>query len=162
MTLEIEDKFVFTPPFGSETIKKIIPHRHPFLMVDRILDFNETGVTGVKNLSDSDPVFQGHFPGEPVYPGVLQIEVLAQVGACWMLAHKEHFGKIAYLLSVESAKFRRMAIPGMQLIVRADMTSLKGRIGRLDGKIYSDDQLISEAKILFAFQKKENGENARG
>jgi beta-hydroxyacyl-ACP dehydratase FabZ len=155
---DLRDVFAYVPPFDCSTIVKILPHRYPFLLVDGITEFRPDGVKGYKNLTMNEEVFQGHFPGHPVYPGVLQIETIAQVGACWILARKENMGKIAYLMTVEEAKFRRPALPGMRLEVDGIITNLKSRTGRFEAEITCDGKTISSATILFAFQKGESGE----
>lgn len=141
-------------------IMKLLPHRYPFLLVDGITEFTADGMRGFKNLSSAEPVFVGHFPGEPIYPGVLQIETVAQVGACWILARRENNGKIAYLMSVEEAKFRRPALPGMRLDVVGKITNLKSRTGKLSAEVYSDGKVISNVTILFAFSKSEGNGSA--
>ena len=100
-------QFIYQPPFGVEIIRRILPHRYPFLLVDGVTDLGETLLRGYKNLSANEEVFQGHFPSHPVYPGVLHIETLAQVGAVWLLNQPENFGKIAYLMTVDGVKIRR-------------------------------------------------------
>ncbi|HMX61673.1 MAG TPA: 3-hydroxyacyl-ACP dehydratase FabZ [Candidatus Sumerlaeota bacterium] len=153
---DVRDLFIHFPPFDCRIISRIIPHRHPFLLPDGITEFTHDGVKGFKNISISDPVFQGHFPGEPVYPGVLQIETVAQIGACWILARKENVGKIAYLMSVEEAKFRRAVTPGMRLDVVGKITNLKSRTGRLSAEVLVDGKVVSNVTILFAFQRGES------
>lgn len=144
--------FAFEPPFGVQTIKEILPHRYPFLLVDRITEFGQDSVKGYKNLTGNEEIFQGHFPGEPVYPGVLVIETVAQVGACWILSHEEHVGKTAYLMSVESAKFRKPVVPGDRLEVHGKITNLKSRTGRLEAQVFVGEQRVADVAVLFAFQ----------
>jgi 3-hydroxyacyl-[acyl-carrier-protein] dehydratase len=151
-------KFAYEPPFGVEQIKQIIPHRYPFLLVDGIEQFDEYFVHGYKNVKFDEEVFQGHFPGEPVYPGVLVVELAAQVGACWILSHREHLGKTAYLMSLDGVKFRKPVLPGCRLDVYGTITNLKSRTGRLDAKIQCGDTLVAEAGILFAFQNTVSGQ----
>lgn len=158
----VAETFAHNPPIDARGVRKILPHRFPFLLVDGITEFGEDFVRGFKNLSVSDPVFEGHFPNEPVYPGVLQIELVAQVGACWILSRRENIGKIAYLMTVEEAKFRRPALPGMKLDVFGRITNLKSRTGRLEGEISVDGKVISSATVLFAFQKDGQSNGATG
>lgn len=149
--------FAFAPPYGVETIKKIIPHRYPFLLVDGITELGDDYVRGFKNLTANEHLFQGHFPAQAVYPGVLQIETMAQVGACWILSLEQNLGKTAYLMSVEYAKFRAPLFPGDRADVYGKITSVKSRTGRLEGTITVNGRVVSEAAILFAFQKADIG-----
>jgi len=155
-------EFCYEAPYGVETIKKIIPHRYPFLFVDGITETGPDWCRGFKLLTVSEEVFQGHFPGHPVFPGVLQIELIAQIGACWILSRPEHQGKVAYLMSVESAKFRRPVQPGDRLDVHGKITNLKSRTGRLEGQIFVGDTLVSEATVMFAFSKVNGNGNGNG
>lgn len=148
-------KFLFAPPFGSDIIKKILPHRYPFLLVDTIEQLDEKGVRGTKLLTVNEEVFNGHFPQQAVYPGVLQVETMAQVGAVWVLSQEEHIGKIAYLMGVNNAKFRRPALPGQVLVVEGIVSKMKSRTGQLDARILVDGKEISSAEVLFAFARHE-------
>lgn len=145
--------FAYQAPFGIETIKQIIPHRPPFLLVDGIVELGESVVRGYRDLTLAEPVFQGHFPGNPVFPGVLQIEVAAQVGACWILGRTENLGKTAYLMTVESAKFRQPAVPGDRLDVVGHISHLKSRTGRLTAEVSVGDRVVAQIVLLFAFMK---------
>jgi 3-hydroxyacyl-[acyl-carrier-protein] dehydratase len=148
--------FVYKAPFGTDIIRKIIPHRYPFLLVDRVTEMGEDYVRAYKNLTANEEVFQGHFPQEPVYPGVMHIETMAQAGACWILSREENVGKVAYLMTIEMAKFRRPVGPGDRLDIFGRITKLKGRIGWIECTIHVDDKLISEANFTFAFQRGAN------
>lgn len=156
-TPTVAEVFAWQAPLDQAAIRRIIPHRDPFLFPDAITEFRIDGVRGYKVLTPGEPVFAGHFPGEPVFPGVLQIELCAQVGAVWILARRENVGKIAYLMSVEEAKFRAPARPGMKLEVDGRITNLKSRTGRLVAEITCDGKAVSNVTILFAFQKSDRG-----
>ncbi|HOI83196.1 MAG TPA: 3-hydroxyacyl-ACP dehydratase FabZ [Campylobacterales bacterium] len=133
-------------------ISKILPHKYPFLLVDRV-----TALTGgesieaYKNISISDQVFQGHFPGHPIYPGVLIIEGMAQAGG--VLAFKsvadesEFANKVVYFMSIDKAKFRNPVLPGDKLEYKLSVIKHKGNIWVLDGKAYVDDKLVAEAEL---------------
>lgn len=156
------ETFAFQAPFGIETIKKIIPHRPPFLLVDGVTELGEDYIRGFKCLSINEPYFAGHFPHLAVYPGVLQIESLAQVGACWILSRRENMGKTAFLMSVETAKFRRPVVPGDRLDLYGRITNLKSRTGRFVGEAHVNGQLTAEATVFFAFQKNDTGGSQNG
>jgi 3-hydroxyacyl-[acyl-carrier-protein] dehydratase len=134
-------------------IQEIIPHRYPFLLVDRITDVvkNET-LTGYKNVSISENVFQGHFPGHPIYPGVMILEGMAQAGG--ILAFKsmdmtkeQAAQKVVYFMSIDNAKFRSPVKPGDKLEYRISVMKNKGAIWMLKGEAYVDDKLVSEAEL---------------
>lgn len=134
-----------------EEIKKIIPHRYPFLFVDKIENF-EPGVraTGYKQVSMNDYFFQGHFPEHPVMPGVLIIEAMAQVGGVIMLSEPENRKKIAYFMSLDEAKFRSPVVPGDELRLEVEVIKKRARTGQCSGKAYVKEKLVCEAVVKFA------------
>jgi len=135
-----------------DDIMRILPHRHPFLLVDRIIDTdNDTYITGIKNVSFNEDFFQGHFPGNPVMPGVLQLEAMAQVAGILLNIKSGREGKIALFSSVDKAKFRRMVRPGDQL--RMEIKFIKARLmmAKVHGTAYVGDEVASEAELAFTF-----------
>lgn len=153
----ISTTLLYEPPFGVEIIKKLIPHRYPFLFLDRVLEICDSKIVAQKALTANEDVFNGHFPGMPVFPGVLQIEAMAQAGAVWILDRPEHAGKIPYLMTVKEGKFRRPAEPGELLIIKGEVTSLRSRMGELTAHIEVDGKVISSCIIMFAFAKDDTG-----
>ena len=134
-------------------IQEILPHRYPFLLVDRVmsLDVGEN-IVSFKNVSISEPVFEGHFPGHPIYPGVMILEGLAQAGGLLAfqsmgLTKEEVKNKVVYFMSIDKAKFRKPVRPGDRLEYRVSVIKRKGAIWMLSGKAYVDDQLVSEAEL---------------
>ena len=134
-----------------EAIMKILPHREPFLFVDKIISL-ERGkhATGVKNVNIDDYFFKGHFPGRPVMPGVLIIESMAQVGGVMMLSPEENRGKIAYFMSIDNAKFRKPVVPGDQLILEVQAGKIKSKTGQVHAKALVDGKIVAEADLMFA------------
>jgi 3-hydroxyacyl-[acyl-carrier-protein] dehydratase len=134
-------------------IQKIIPHRFPFLLVDRITDLNKNeNLVGYKNVSISEPIFQGHFPGHPIYPGVMILEGMAQAGGILAfesmdMTEEEAARKVVYFMSIDNAKFRSPVTPGDKLEYRISIIKHKGAIWMLRGEAYVDDKLVSEADL---------------
>lgn len=135
-------------------IQNILPHRYPFLLVDRITELVPGEyVEGLKNISISEPVFQGHFPGHPIYPGVMIIEGMAQAGG--VLAFKsmdigsqeEIENKVVYFMSIDNAKFRAPVTPGDQLVYKISVIKNKGAVWQLDAKAYVDDKVVAQAEL---------------
>ncbi len=133
-----------------EGIKKILPHRDPFIMVDQILEMKDDFIVGVKHLSPDEAFFKGHFPGRPVMPGVLMVEALAQTGGVLVLSKSENRGKIAYLVSVNEARFRRVVVPGEALRLEVKVLKMKSRIGLVHGKAFVGEEIACEAEIMFS------------
>jgi len=137
-----------------KAILDILPHRYPFVMVDRILDYEVAKhITAIKNVTINEPFFMGHFPGEPVMPGVLILEGMAQVGA--LLAYKsipESIGnKLVYFAGLDNVRFRKTVRPGDQIVFKVECVRLKAKLSKMNGKAYVDDQLVAEAELLAAF-----------
>jgi 3-hydroxyacyl-[acyl-carrier-protein] dehydratase len=131
-------------------IKKLLPHRYPFLLVDRVLEYEPNRrIVAIKNVTANEEFFNGHFPQKPVMPGVLIIESLAQVAGLAMLAEEEHRGKIPYFTGIDSARFRRPVIPGDQLRLEVEVLRIKGNFGRAAAKATVDGQVVAEAELMF-------------
>lgn len=132
-------------------IQKILPHRYPFLLVDRITECNEKRVVGIKNVTINEPFFQGHFPGKPIMPGVLIIEAMAQTGGVGALNIKENLGKLAYFMSIKEAKFRKPVVPGDQLVMEVDILKQKMGVMQARGVAKVNGEVVTEAEFMFAF-----------
>ena len=130
-------------------IMDIIPHRYPFLLIDKVIKIEENKITAIKNVTANEYYFQGHFPTEPVMPGVLIIESLAQAGAVALLSKDEFKGKIAYFAGINNAKFRRKVVPGDTLRLEVELTKLRGRAGVGYGIAYVDDKKVCEGELTF-------------
>jgi len=138
------------PKLDITQIEKILPHRYPFLLVDRVTHLTETEITGIKCVTINDYFFRGHFPGRPVMPGVLMVEAMAQVGGILILNKAEHKGKIAYFMSVDKVKFRKPVVPGDVLVIEAKLGRLKSHVGQILGKASVDGKVVCEGELMFA------------
>jgi UDP-3-O-[3-hydroxymyristoyl] N-acetylglucosamine deacetylase / 3-hydroxyacyl-[acyl-carrier-protein] dehydratase len=132
-------------------IMKVLPHREPFLFVDRITHLEKgKRAVGIKNVTINDYFFRGHFPGRPVMPGVLILEAMAQVGGVMMLESDENRGKLALFLAIDNAKFRKIVIPGDQLVFEVEAGKMRSKIGQVHGKALVDGKIVAEADLMFA------------
>lgn len=141
-----------------EQIKEIIPHRYPFLLVDRILEVEEgKRAVGIKNVTANEEFFNGHFPEFPVMPGVLIVEALAQVGAVAMLIKAENRGRLAFFAGIDNCRFKRQVVPGDQLRLEVEMTRVRGTFGKGKAIATVEGELVCEVEIMFGLgEKKEN------
>jgi UDP-3-O-[3-hydroxymyristoyl] N-acetylglucosamine deacetylase/3-hydroxyacyl-[acyl-carrier-protein] dehydratase len=130
-------------------VMKILPHRYPFLMVDKVTKIDGNKITAVKNISINEPYFQGHFPNHPIMPGVLQLEAIAQVAGILMLKQAENWGKLAYFMAAESVKWRKPVRPGDTLTIQVELTKARGKIGKAKGICSVDSEPVSEAEVTF-------------
>ncbi|WP_018132938.1 3-hydroxyacyl-ACP dehydratase FabZ [Effusibacillus pohliae] len=134
-----------------DQIKEIIPHRYPFLLVDRILEL-ETGrrAVGVKNVTANEPFFAGHFPQYPVMPGVLVVEAMAQVGAVALLSVEENKGRLAFFAGIDNVRFRQQVRPGDTLHMEVEILSVRRSIGKGKAVAKVGDKVVCEAELMFA------------
>jgi 3-hydroxyacyl-[acyl-carrier-protein] dehydratase len=138
-----------------QQIKEIIPHRYPFLLVDRVLEVEEgKRAIGIKNVSANEEFFNGHFPEYPVMPGVLIVEALAQVGAVAMLKKEENRGRLAFFAGIDNCRFKRQVVPGDQLRLEVEIIRLRGSLGKGKATATVDGEIACEAEIMFALGDK--------
>ncbi len=133
------------------TIMKILPHRYPFLLVDKVISMEEgKRAVGIKNVTINDNFFEGHFPGRPVMPGVLIVEAMAQVGGVLMLSPTEHRGKLAFFMAANNVKFRKPVVPGDQLRIEVEVGKIRSRTGQVKTRASVDGEVVAEADLMFA------------
>ncbi len=139
---------------NSNEIMKIIPHRHPFLLVDKIVELEEGKfVKAIKNVTVSEPFFQGHFPEHHVMPGVLIVEALAQAGAVAILKQDSFKGKTALFAGIDKCRFKRQVIPGDTLRLEVEITKMKGPVGKGSAKAFVGEELACSVDITFAISQ---------
>ncbi len=146
------------PPSGVgamsvEQIMKMLPHRYPFLLVDRVLSIEGNKCVALKNVSVNEPFFQGHFPNHPIMPGVLQLEAIAQVAGIFMIKAQEAENMMAYFMAANNVKWRKPVVPGDSLIIEVEMMKSRGKIGKANGICKVNGEVVSEAEVTFMVQK---------
>ncbi len=134
-----------------ESVLEVLPHRYPFLLIDRVLERSERRVKALKNVTINEPFFQGHFPGTPVMPGVLIVEAMAQAGGCLLLSQVEdRHAKLVYFVGIDKCRFRRPVVPGDQLIFDVEVLSIHRGFTKLHGRATVDGELACEADLISA------------
>ena len=145
-----------TPVFDINGIANLLPHRYPFQLIDKIMALDENSVVGIKNVTMNEPYFPGHFPGNPVMPGVMQLEAMAQTGGILVLStvpDPENYWP--YLIGIENCRFRRNVLPGDTVIFKCEFTSpMKRGIVKMQGRGYVSGQLVCEADMIASLVKK--------
>jgi beta-hydroxyacyl-ACP dehydratase FabZ len=134
----------------TRKIMEILPHRYPFLLVDRILEVQGTErIVGLKNVTINEPFFQGHFPGHPIMPGVLIVEAMAQTGGLLLMEQvADREKKVVYFMALDNVKFRKPVLPGDQLRLEVEMLQFRGKVARMKGTALVDGQVVTEAEMM--------------
>jgi beta-hydroxyacyl-ACP dehydratase FabZ len=134
-------------------ILNLLPHRYPFLLVDKILEQEENKIVGVKNVTINEPFFQGHFPGHPIMPGVLIIEAMAQTGGVLIFSKEENKGEIPLFAAIDKARFKKPVYPGDQLIIKVEILKMLRGVAKAKAEAYVDGNLVAEAELMFTAVK---------
>ncbi|MCR1900189.1 3-hydroxyacyl-ACP dehydratase FabZ [Irregularibacter muris] len=136
---------------NSTDIQKILPHRYPFLLVDRIVEIEEgKRAVGIKNVTINEPFFQGHFPGNPIMPGVLIVEAMAQVGATCILVQEEYRGKLAVFTGIDKLRFKKQVTPGDVLKMEVELIAMRRGIGKATAVATVDGEIAAKGELMFA------------
>ena len=154
--LEIEKMMADGGSLDIMQVMKVLPHRFPFLMVDKVLLIDGNKIKAIKNVTINEPYFQGHFGDHPIMPGVLQLEAMAQVAGILMLKQSENFGKLAYFMSAESVRWRKPVRPGDTITIDIELTKIRGRIGKAKGVCSVGGEAVSEADVTFMILDRES------
>jgi 3-hydroxyacyl-[acyl-carrier-protein] dehydratase len=145
-------------PLDVPAIERVLPHRFPFLMIDRIIELDNDRVVAIKNVTANEPYFAGHFPGQPIMPGVLQVEAMAQAGAVFALnilgAVDAAVRPLVFFMGLDKVKFRKPVVPGDQLRIEVVPLRRGGTVWKMAGKAFVDGTLVSEAEFLATVQKR--------
>ncbi|MBX2861786.1 MAG: 3-hydroxyacyl-ACP dehydratase FabZ [Vampirovibrio sp.] len=150
-TSQVPETGTLMPTLSVEEIMTYIPHRPPFLLVDRVTEHAyRKQIKGYKNVTMNEPFFQGHFPGQPLMPGVLQVEALAQLGGILIAHLPEAKGKLAVFAGIDKVRFRRMVVPGDRLEMEMVLTKLRLPIGKADCKAFVDGEPVLEGELMFS------------
>ncbi len=140
--------------FDVQGIMEMLPHRYPFLLVDRVIKLiPDDRIVAIKNVTINEPFFQGHFPGKPVMPGVLIIEAMAQAGGilAYQTAPAEKRNRLIYFMGMDKVRFRKMVVPGDQIIFEAKIIKFRTKVAKMSGTATVDDQLVAEAELMASF-----------
>jgi 3-hydroxyacyl-[acyl-carrier-protein] dehydratase len=144
------------PTLDVNEIRQILPHRYPFLLVDRILELEPERIVGIKNVTVNEPFFNGHFPEFPVMPGVLIVEAMAQTAGVLVLKSiPDRDNKLVLLVSIDAARFRRPVVPGDQLVIEMTVLRRKGSVAKMAGRATVNGVLVAEAEVMCKLQDKE-------
>jgi UDP-3-O-[3-hydroxymyristoyl] N-acetylglucosamine deacetylase / 3-hydroxyacyl-[acyl-carrier-protein] dehydratase len=154
--LEIEKMMADGGSLDIMQVMKVLPHRFPFLMIDKVVLIQGNKIKALKNVTINEPYFQGHFGDHPIMPGVLQLEAMAQAAGILMLKQAENFGKLAYFMSAESVRWRKPVRPGDTLIIDIELTKNRGRIGKAKGVCSVGGETVSEAEVTFMVLERES------
>lgn len=147
---DLQSKLAAPGAIDAQSLRRILPHRYPFLMIDRVIEIDgDNRAVGIKNVSINEPYFQGHYPSQPIMPGVLILESMAQLGGILLSQKLEHAGKVAVLLSLDNVKFRRPVLPGDQLVLEAETIRVKARTGHTRCRALVNDEVVAQAEIKF-------------
>lgn len=140
--------------YSIDDVMVTLPHRYPFLLVDRILETDgDTRIVGLKNVSANEPYFQGHFPGNPVMPGVIQLEAMAQVAGILLNKRNQREGQIAYFSSIDNARFRKVVKPGDQLIMEIVLIKQRLNLAKVQATARVDGDIVSEGELMFHIER---------
>ena len=141
---------------NSTDIQKILPHRYPFLLVDRIVELEEgKKAVGIKNVTINEPFFQGHFPGNPIMPGVLIVEAMAQVGATCILVQEEYQGKLAVFTGIDKLRFKKQVTPGDVLKMEVELIAMRRGIGKATAVATVNEEIAAKGELMFAIVENE-------
>jgi beta-hydroxyacyl-ACP dehydratase FabZ len=144
-------------------IMELLPHRYPFLMVDKITDWTENSITGLKNVTINEPFFQGHFPGHPIMPGVLQVEGIAQCAGCLLFQRVDHpKNYVVYFMGLDKVKFRKPVFPGMTIIYNVEVLSSSGSRAKIRGTVSVDGKVCCEGEMMAMIMPREGAGQAAG